>query len=107
MIDRLDEIYADLHTRREHAQTKGWLGEIEGIDLTLRFLADKRADTLRLARLTQDTVTPLGIPTIRAPNDQHSTRRPRRRRTRRDAHLHHAPSEPTASSARSSSRFGV
>jgi hypothetical protein len=67
MIDRLDEIHTDLHARREHAQTQGWLGEIEGLDLTLRFLADKRADTVRLARLTQDTATPLGMPTIGAP----------------------------------------
>lgn len=67
MIDRLDEIHADLLARRERAQTKGWLGEIEGIDLTLRFLADKRAETLRLAQLTKEDVTPLGMPTVGAP----------------------------------------
>jgi hypothetical protein len=37
MIDRLDEIHTDLLARRDHAQTQGWLGEIQGIDLTLRY----------------------------------------------------------------------
>jgi hypothetical protein len=64
MIDRLDEIHTDLIARRYHAQTQGWLGEIEGIDLTLRFLADKRAETLRLARRHRDSITTLGMPTI-------------------------------------------
>ena len=64
MIDRLDEIQADLLARRERAQTHGWLGEIEGIDLTLRFLDEKRAETVRLAQFSHDTVTPLGMPTI-------------------------------------------
>lgn len=67
MIDRLDEIRTDLIARREHADTQGWLGEIEGIDLTLRFLAEKRAETLRIAGFSPDTVTPLGMPTIGAP----------------------------------------
>jgi hypothetical protein len=67
MVDRLDEIHADLLARRGHAQTQGWLGEIEGIDLTLHFLAEKRAETVRHARYSGDSVTPLGMPTIRAP----------------------------------------
>jgi hypothetical protein len=62
MIGRLDEINTDLIARRELAHTKGWLGELEGIDLTLRFLHDKRADAQRLARLGP---TDLGIPVIR------------------------------------------
>jgi hypothetical protein len=62
MIGRLDEINTDLLARRELAQTKGWLGELEGIDLTLQFLQDKRADAQRLARLGP---TNLGIPAIR------------------------------------------
>lgn len=61
MIGRLDEINTDLIARRELAQTKGWLGELEGIDLTLRFLQDKRTDAQRLARLGP---TSLGMPTI-------------------------------------------
>ncbi len=63
MIGRLDEINTDLIARRELAQTNGWLGELEGIDLTLRFLQDKRADAHRLARLGP---TNLGIPAIRS-----------------------------------------
>ncbi|MET3948688.1 integrase [Arthrobacter sp. UYCu512] len=62
MIGRLDEINTDLIARRELAQTKGWLGELEGIDLTLQFLQDKRADAHRLAKLGP---TNLGIPAIR------------------------------------------
>lgn len=62
MTDRLDEINNDLIDRRELAQTKGWLGELEGIDLTLRFLHAKRADAQRAARLGP---TDLGIPVIR------------------------------------------
>jgi Phage integrase family len=68
MIGRLDQIHADLLTRREHARTQGWLGEIEGIDLTLRFLSGKRAETLRLARSSHDTATSIGMPTIGAPS---------------------------------------
>jgi hypothetical protein len=68
MIDRLDQIHTDLLARREHAHAQGWLGEIEGIDLTLRFLAEKRAETLRLTRLSHDTITPLGMPTTGAPS---------------------------------------
>ena len=67
MISRLHEIHTDLLARRAHAETEGWLGEIEGIDLTLRFLADKRGETQRLAHHDQDTVTVLGMPTIGAP----------------------------------------
>jgi site-specific recombinase XerC len=68
MLGRLEEIETDLLARRARAETEGWLGEIEGIDLTLRFLGDKRAQTLRLTRFSQDTVTALGMPTIGAPS---------------------------------------
>ncbi|WP_284750828.1 hypothetical protein [Arthrobacter sp. efr-133-R2A-120] len=61
MIDRLDEINEDLISRRVLAETKGWLGELEGIDLTLRFLQDKRADAQRMAGLGP---TNLGIPVV-------------------------------------------
>lgn len=68
MIDRLDEIHTDLTVRRELAETRGWLGEIEGIDLTLRFLTDKRAEATRLAQSNPSTtVTSIGMPTIGAP----------------------------------------
>ena len=59
MIGRLTEIETDLISRRTRAVERGWLGEIEGIDLTLRFLRDKRNEATRLAQ--NPTVT-LGIP---------------------------------------------
>ena len=42
MLARLDELEADLIARREKAQTEGWVGEMEGINITLTFLRDKR-----------------------------------------------------------------
>jgi len=42
MLMRFGEIEADLVTRRRRAEDEGWLGEIEGIDLTLSFLRGKR-----------------------------------------------------------------
>lgn len=64
MLDRLNELEADLHTRRTIAQAKGWIGEIEGLTLTLSFLAQKRTD---LERLNPTTSTPLGIPAVGVP----------------------------------------
>ncbi|WP_084510240.1 recombinase [Nocardia lijiangensis] len=52
MLPRLAEIEADLVGRRARATHESWLGEIEGIDLTLSFLRQKRSETERLARLT-------------------------------------------------------
>ncbi len=60
MLRRLDEIEADLLARRQRAESEGWLGEIEGLDLTLSFLRDKRARTQRFARKVQ-----LGLPKSR------------------------------------------
>ncbi|MDJ0363484.1 site-specific integrase, partial [Rhodococcus sp. H29-C3] len=61
MIGRLTEIETDLELRRERAQTEGWIGEIEGIDLTVSFLRGKRADADRLSART----TALGLPDFR------------------------------------------
>jgi hypothetical protein len=47
MLPRLQLIEADLHTRRDHAHSQGWQGEIEGIDLTLHHLAAKRQQAQR------------------------------------------------------------
>ena len=38
MLPRLDEIENDLQARRSRAAHVGWLGEVEGLDLTLTFL---------------------------------------------------------------------
>ena len=58
MLQRLDEIEADLLARRSRAEAEGWLGEIEGIDLTLEFLRDKRNQAGRAA-------TFVGLPAMR------------------------------------------
>ena len=63
MLPRLDEIEDDLQDRRNRAAHEGWLGEIEGIDLTLTFLRQKRDQTRRLARIAP---TDLGMPGVLA-----------------------------------------
>lgn len=60
MLGRLDEIEADLIERRKRAETEGWHGEIEGLDLTLSFLRGKRAHTQRFTRKAH-----LGLPALR------------------------------------------
>jgi hypothetical protein len=62
MLPRLDELETDLEARRKRATIEDWLGEIEGIDCTLQCLRDKRADALRLNRITQQVH--LGMPTV-------------------------------------------
>jgi hypothetical protein len=64
MLPRLDELESDLEERRKRATAEGWLGEIEGVDLTLQCLRDKRADALRLARITRHV--DLRIPAVGA-----------------------------------------
>ncbi|EEP73102.1 hypothetical protein MCAG_03429 [Micromonospora sp. ATCC 39149] len=60
MLGRLAELEEDLHARRTRAEAEGWLGEIEGIDLTLRYLTDKQQQAVRLSQVSGPTV--LGIP---------------------------------------------
>jgi hypothetical protein len=67
MLPRLEELEDDLQRRRERAVDEGWLGEIEGIDLTLRFLRDKRTQAQRLLQITRNV--DLGLPTVRPPSD--------------------------------------
>jgi hypothetical protein len=64
MLPRLDEIEDDLLARRARAEQEAWLREVEGIDLTLTFLRQKREETKRLARIAP---VDLGIPVIAAP----------------------------------------
>ncbi|MFJ9884340.1 recombinase [Streptomyces sp. NPDC091287] len=64
MLPRLDEIETDLLARRARAEQEGWLGEIEGIDLTLTFLRQKHEESRRLARIAP---VDLGIPGIPPP----------------------------------------
>jgi Phage integrase family len=62
MLPRLDEIEDDLLARRNRADHQGWLGEVEGLDLTLTFLRQKREQTQRLTRIAP---IDLGIPGLR------------------------------------------
>jgi hypothetical protein len=64
MLPRLDEIEEDLMARHARAEHEAWLGEVEGIDLTLTFLRQKREETKRLARIAP---VDLGIPVVAAP----------------------------------------
>ncbi|MEV0490083.1 recombinase [Streptomyces atratus] len=59
MLPRLAELEADLLARRKRAEAEQWLGEIEGIDLTLTFLRTKQAEA---ARITQRAPVHLGLP---------------------------------------------
>jgi hypothetical protein len=62
MLPRLDEIEDDLLARRARAERENWLGEVEGIDLTLTFLRQNREETKRLARIAP---VELGMPSAR------------------------------------------
>ncbi|MFC7992138.1 tyrosine-type recombinase/integrase [Streptomyces pilosus] len=66
MLARLSELEADLLQRRTRAEAEGWIGEIEGIDLTLTFLRAKRDETQR--RVQRPTVH-LDIPARRSPQE--------------------------------------
>ncbi|GAA3310862.1 hypothetical protein ACFQHS_42395 [Nonomuraea dietziae] len=63
MLPRVEELEADLRLRRDRAVVEGWLGELEGIDLTLRYLHDKRQQAQRLLKITREV--DLGMPQIR------------------------------------------
>ena len=62
MLPRLDAIEDDLRQRRARAEAEHWLGEIEGIDITLTRLAGKRDQAQRIAA-TGPVL--LGMPTPR------------------------------------------
>jgi hypothetical protein len=66
MLPRLADLEKGLLLRRKRAEEEQWLGEIEGIDLTLTFLRTKQADA---ARLTRRPPVDLGLP--HPPSDQH------------------------------------
>ncbi|MER7244669.1 tyrosine-type recombinase/integrase [Kribbella sp. NPDC000426] len=67
MLPRLAELETDLQTRRDRASAEGWLGEIEGIDLTLRLLREKQASAERInADSGARSVVDLGMPSTAA-----------------------------------------
>jgi hypothetical protein len=59
MLDRLEELETGLLARLQRVQEENWLGEVEGINLTLTFLRAKREETQRRARRP---AVDLGIP---------------------------------------------
>jgi hypothetical protein len=67
MLARLDELVADLLDRRARAEAECWIGEIEGIDMTLTFLRAKRDDTQRQLRRP---AVDLGIPALSRATDR-------------------------------------
>lgn len=69
MLDRLGEIETDLHARRKRAEEEAWLGEIEGLDLTLSFLKTTREEALRLNRIP---AVDIGMPTTHASSTKES-----------------------------------
>jgi hypothetical protein len=60
MLPRL-ELEQDLLARRDRAITENWLGEIDGLNLTLTFLRSKRRQAQRGAVLRRDRPTDLGM----------------------------------------------
>lgn len=66
MLGRLEELEADLTARLQRAEQENWLGEVEGIKLTLTFLRAKREETQRRARRP---AVDLGIPRARSAGD--------------------------------------
>ncbi|MFF1678806.1 hypothetical protein ACFVYG_22550 [Streptomyces sp. NPDC058256] len=73
MFPRLDEIEDDLLSRRSRAAHERWLGEVEGLDLTLTFLQQKREQTQRLIHISPVN---LGMPGIRPGGPSSADRRP-------------------------------
>lgn len=59
MLARLADVEQDLLARRKRAKDEQWLGEIDGIDMTLTFLRTKQAEA---ARLIQRPAVDLGLP---------------------------------------------
>ncbi|MFD7443338.1 tyrosine-type recombinase/integrase [Streptomyces sp. NPDC059909] len=66
MLSRLAELEKDLLVRRKRAEEEQWLGEIDGIDMTLTFLRAKQAEA---ARLTRRPAVDLGLPRPRSEGD--------------------------------------
>lgn len=54
-----------LEDRKKRAVIERWHGQIEGIDRTLQCLRDKRADALRLTRITHQVSLGMSVITPR------------------------------------------
>ncbi|MDH2426433.1 hypothetical protein [Sphaerisporangium sp. TRM90804] len=53
MLSRVEELEGDLQQRRDRAVAEGWLGEVKGVELTLRF-RDKQRQARRLSKMTTE-----------------------------------------------------
>lgn len=62
---RLAAIIQNLTARVEEARTYGWLGEAEGLHVSLAAAKDKLTHLDRTERATKPSTTNLGIPVIR------------------------------------------
>jgi integrase len=58
---RLDEIRSNLQARRQEAVANGWLGEIEGIDISLKAVDEKLATMSRIVQLSSPTMRSTGV----------------------------------------------
>lgn len=73
--DRLVEIRDNLLARIAEAEREGWLGEVEGLRVSLAGAEDKLA---QVDRRHDRTTVDLGIPTTGAPTDQAPAHPPHR-----------------------------
>jgi hypothetical protein len=62
---RLTEIMKNLTARIDEARSYGWLGEAEGLQVSLAAAKDKLVHLDRTERATKPNTTDLGIPVIR------------------------------------------
>ncbi len=62
---RLEEIVRNLGDRIEEARANGWLGEVQGLQISLEAARTKLASLDRLARTRNRTSVTLGMPIIR------------------------------------------
>jgi hypothetical protein len=65
---RLGEIIVNLRERIAEARENGWLGEVEGLQVSLGHARDKMAAIRRATSPGTTSITDLGIPTIRDAN---------------------------------------
>jgi len=63
---RLTEITKNLTARTEEARAYGWLGEVEGLQVSLTAAKDKLVQLERAERAITSSTTDLGIPVVRS-----------------------------------------
>ncbi|MGR6998747.1 hypothetical protein ACU686_12530 [Yinghuangia aomiensis] len=59
---RLEEIVTNLHERLAEARERGWIGEVEGIEVSIAAAQDKLARMRRIVSLGTPTTRPNGDP---------------------------------------------